>query len=410
MLMEYRIKRVGQNDELEHALFGLGKKKSSSGSSSGSGQQGAKKGSTWSNHLYIARQKAGDGWRYFYSQAELQAAKAKGAAKSAAKKVGDTAKKGVASVKRSAADLKGYAADVNNTRNRYKEAINKENRQALNAFQRGINAENEYNFNRASAFAIAAAGSGAAKKHNDEYETYKERRDAAYEKMNNSYDAKDRHYKARNALQNDLNAYNKNVSKVKYGLSVALNAADKAIDKGKSAVSKFLGNAKSASSEAINKGKAAVEALAKWRRDVSSSRITLESPAKSTKKSSNITFTSDLPPLSKSEKKYYKDAIKDLTDDEIELTYISAKRKNSTSPQEKDKFELLTAERNYRVASREADRLGRLTDTKSDAAEAALKKYGRDSQQYKKAYDEMEAAFVELHEAELELARYEKNR
>ena len=58
--MQYRIQR--RNDDLEHSLFS---------------KAGAKLGSTWEKHKYIAKQKVGDGYRYFYSQAELAAANAK---------------------------------------------------------------------------------------------------------------------------------------------------------------------------------------------------------------------------------------------------------------------------------------------------------------------------------------------
>ena len=571
--MEYKIKRVGQDEELEHALFGLGKKKSSSSSSSsssGSGQQGAKKGSTWSNHLYIARQKAGDKWRYFYSQAELNAAKAKGAAKQAAKNVGDTARKGLATVKRTTADVgakvKKIGKDVgseidyqawiagNRIKDTAKGAVNKakdiadDARWAVYDAKEGIkDAAGKVkdaidNPAKAKEHARSVLSGDYKKRVDENLDRTKEdlvRRQARDKRLkelheedfrkelNTHYDYSDPSKNSEEAekIHNDYNnhwiADHKNYSKMlddEYAVyryerdkdSLAYKISDLAgkgkdlVNSGKSAVSKLIGNTKDAAGKAIttasdkakslaNKGKAAVDklgkvlsgeyhkevnlegdrirearnnekhiakrimgdntgdewvpvssnnpraqshidemwdlnskaikntddkgslayktskavagakdkvedakdALAKWRRDVSSS---------------HVTSTSDLPPLSKSEKKYYKDAIKDLTDDEIEQNYISAKRKNSTSPQEKDKFELLTAERNYRVASREADRLGRLTDTKSDAAEAALKKYGQGSPQYKKAFDEMEEAFDQLHEAELELARYEKNR
>lgn len=90
--MQYRVRR--RNNDLEHGLFS---------------KAGAKLGSTWDKHKYIAKQKVGDGYRYFYSQAELAAAKAKKAGqkvagvasdaaysvKRTANKVGEAAKKGV---------------------------------------------------------------------------------------------------------------------------------------------------------------------------------------------------------------------------------------------------------------------------------------------------------------------------
>lgn len=86
--MQYKIRRVNPSgrDALEHGLFG--------------NKGGAQKGSTWDNHLYIARQKVGDGWRYFYSQAELRAAQAKQAGGQLKRNATAAVKSGVASAKR----------------------------------------------------------------------------------------------------------------------------------------------------------------------------------------------------------------------------------------------------------------------------------------------------------------------
>ena len=67
----YAVVREGQDDHLEH-LFGFG----------------SRKGSQKANHKYVARVQVGNGWKYFYSTAELAAYKAGGAAKA----VGNTAK------------------------------------------------------------------------------------------------------------------------------------------------------------------------------------------------------------------------------------------------------------------------------------------------------------------------------
>ncbi len=109
--MKYRVIRT--DESLEHAFSLFGKKKSSSGS--GSGQQGAKKGSTWDKHKYIARQKAGDAWRYFYSQAELTAAKAKQTGQKAASAV----KKGIFPVKRSHTDSNIGSTNTTNSKRKY---------------------------------------------------------------------------------------------------------------------------------------------------------------------------------------------------------------------------------------------------------------------------------------------------
>lgn len=68
----YAVVREGQDDHLEH-LFGFGRKK----------------GSQKKNHKYVARVQVGNGWKYFYSTAELAAYKAGGAAKGAARAVGN---------------------------------------------------------------------------------------------------------------------------------------------------------------------------------------------------------------------------------------------------------------------------------------------------------------------------------
>ena len=68
----YAVIRDGQDDHLEH-LFGFG----------------SRKGSQKANHKYIARVQVGNGWKYFYTTAELAAYKAGGAAK----KVGNAALK-----------------------------------------------------------------------------------------------------------------------------------------------------------------------------------------------------------------------------------------------------------------------------------------------------------------------------
>lgn len=68
----YAVVREGQDDHLEH-LFGFG----------------SRKGSQKKNHKYVARVQVGNGWKYFYSTAELAAYKAGGAAKGAARAVGN---------------------------------------------------------------------------------------------------------------------------------------------------------------------------------------------------------------------------------------------------------------------------------------------------------------------------------
>lgn len=79
----YAVVREGADDHLEH-LFGFG----------------SRKGFQKANHKYIARVQVGNGWKYFYSTAELAAYKAGGAAKSAAKTIGGTADGALSKIRR----------------------------------------------------------------------------------------------------------------------------------------------------------------------------------------------------------------------------------------------------------------------------------------------------------------------
>lgn len=108
--MQYKIVRTEYQEEpIEHALFGKG---------------GAQKGSTWANHKYIARQKTANSWRYFYTQAELAAAKAGQAGKNAANKASGAVKSGVAKTKKV---LSGqYAKDVDAKSRRLASATKRE--------------------------------------------------------------------------------------------------------------------------------------------------------------------------------------------------------------------------------------------------------------------------------------------
>lgn len=72
----YAVTREGDNDHLEH-LFGFG----------------SRKGSQKANHKYVARVQVGNGWKYFYSTAELAAYKAGKTVGGAAKTVGNVALK-----------------------------------------------------------------------------------------------------------------------------------------------------------------------------------------------------------------------------------------------------------------------------------------------------------------------------
>lgn len=109
--MQYRIIRTKPpTDAIEHGLFGNHK-------------GGAKLGSTWDNHLYIARQKTATGWRYFYNQAELRAAQAKQSGQQLTKKAASTVKTGAATVKRAVQNAPSNArSTASSVRNSIKNA------------------------------------------------------------------------------------------------------------------------------------------------------------------------------------------------------------------------------------------------------------------------------------------------
>lgn len=280
--MEYKIIRTEQSEEpIEHALFGK--------------KGGAQKGSTWDNHKYIARQKMTNGWRYFYSQAELAAAKAKQTGQKAASAVGNAAKKGAANVKRSAADLKGYAGKVNSDRNRYKEALKKSSDMITSAHDRrtkagdrvrgaefgstvskkladSLDAASKESMSKLKIFTAKKEKEAADSARKDANE-YQRIRAEEFKKESNADKAEARAISNYLDIKNKAEAYEDNVNKVKYGLSTALNKADKAIDKGKSAASKLLSNAKSASSDAIDKGKKAVTSLLDYSKSAASDAV-----------------------------------------------------------------------------------------------------------------------------------------
>jgi len=239
--MQYRIVKTNSEDQpIEHALFGK--------------KGGAQKGSTWDNHKYIARQKAGDTWRYFYSQAELAAAKAK----QAGQKVANQAKAGVAKVKKSVTDTKRYASDVNNTRNRYKEAINREQKRVISAQGRQAGASfnaGQYQKEYLPYTMKAIRGGKLTNKEKEHEDTFRELQSKEINRSNNAVEAEKRAMENVRELKKAANDYEKTVDKTKYGISTALNKVDNAIDKGKSITSKFLSDAKSVTSDAVDKGK-----------------------------------------------------------------------------------------------------------------------------------------------------------
>lgn len=112
----YAVTREGDDDHLEH-LFGFG----------------SRKGSQKANHKYVARVQVGNGWKYFYSTAELAAYKAGGAVKKAGNAVGGIAKKAGSAVGKVADG--GYARVQSATNSKVREAEKKykESKQMYNA-------------------------------------------------------------------------------------------------------------------------------------------------------------------------------------------------------------------------------------------------------------------------------------
>ena len=179
--MEYKVKR---SDDLEHGLFG---------------NVGAKLGSTWEKHKYIAKQKAGDGYRYFYSQAELAAAKAKQTgqkiaktAKTGTQKVASTAKAGVASVKRTAKKASDvvsgkYINDVDSAIAKKKSVSTAGNKIHGVAYNQYWDAKNQLETNRDNM--DAATIRKLEKQKNDAHEILNRNWDKAYKNYSDYKDA-----------------------------------------------------------------------------------------------------------------------------------------------------------------------------------------------------------------------------
>lgn len=435
--MEYKVVRKEERDDLEHGLFG--------------NKGGAKLGSTWDNHKYIARQKVGDGWRYFYSQAELRAAQAKQAGKNAASAVGNAAKSvagkasgavrsGVASVKRSTADARrkldkstadirtrAYEAvgDLKADAKKFKknatrtmsdwdsEVVSRYNTAKTNLDTTWMKTKkniSEFDAKEAAkkagetvgsavkkagdtAKSAAATVGSAAKKAGEaavstakkageavkdfrDYadnvdKRYKEARDTVdtenlredmkrFERDNatESLDAKravDAENDAEAARRTKRNAEKaaeeaeKESNSFKYKASNAIRSsiesAGKFVDSGKAAASKLLGKAGDAAGSAASKGKA-------WLSE----------------RMSPVTSKIDAAKTERNKKKLMSNALS---------------------------------------AVDKAESLGRRTDELSDKAEQALQQYGRNSIQYKKAYDNLTNAFEDLEKAEADLSSYE---
>lgn len=424
--MQYKIRRVDPpgRDALEHGLFG--------------NKGGAQKGSTWDNHLYIARQKVGDGWRYFYTQAELRAAQAKQAGQKAAGYVGNKAKavstrvqKKIATTKNEFNSKRAYKSSLKNYTNTVNthgqssaqaRAAADKVRSSLNDYAKSIadNNSNKYDpvsendkYNKtefksakeiigktAVATASAAIGIRASEKIHSKIK-----------------DAKESIDKGKSFIENATNSAK---DKVSSAVDKAREAATKAADKAQAAADKAkkaAEDARKVAEKAINDAKAAIperkakEEAPKPVEKKSESATAQKQESSYPEKPDNVSqeYWEELhgPDPNKKSKNQASEPtdIKKASDEYVNELYNNSKKNDGSgiSPE-------LELEYNYRQASNQAEYLGRVTDNKSDAAEEALKKYGRDSQQYKKAYDEMEEAFDQLHEAEELLKKYEKER
>ena len=224
--MQYRVIRT---EDLEHGLFN---------------KAGAKLGSTWDKHKYIAKQKVGDGYRYFYSQAELAAAKAKKAGAT----ISNVAKSGVASVKRTASTaadsvktgISAAKKNISDLRNYHTDVLNRYDRYAKEFSTRSRLHGEYYN-------TIHDPSTNPAKKHQAQAEI-----DANWFKMWNAHE---------NELDVRREIGNKRYKK-SLRLDKALTSVENFVDKGKSVASSLISNTKRISTETVNKGKAFVDYLA----------------------------------------------------------------------------------------------------------------------------------------------------
>lgn len=273
-MAEYKVRRVDPpgRDALEHGLFGKG---------------GAQKGSTWDNHLYIARQKVGDGWRYFYSQAELRAAQAKQAGQKAASYVGGKAKSVGSRVQRKIAttknefnskraykgSIKNYAkvADTHGSSSVQARAAADKVRRTMQDYGQSIadNNSNRYDpyletdkYNKKTyknareivgkmvgASASAAIGASISVKINSKLKDAKASIDKGKSFIENAI--KSAPDKAQSAADKAREAATKAADKAQAAADKAMKAAEKA----REIANKALDNAKNVSSDVANKAK-----------------------------------------------------------------------------------------------------------------------------------------------------------
>ncbi|MBP5596087.1 MAG: hypothetical protein J6Y02_11945 [Pseudobutyrivibrio sp.] len=381
--MQYKIRRVDPpaRDAIEHGLFGKG---------------GAKLGSTWDNHLYIARQKMANGWRYFYSQAELRAAQAKQAGQNTVNAVKNS------NVVKGAQRKVQTMANERNSKRAYKDSIKNYN-QAANTH--GVSSAQA----RAAADKVRKGANDYAqsivdnnkkydplenldKYNKSQYKTAREVAGKVYgasasvvigaavsEKIRNKLkDVKDSVDKGKDFLDRAINS---GKDKASSAVDKAREAATKAADKAQAAADKAkkaAEDARKVAEEAVNRAKAAIpETKAKEEAPKPVEKKSQPEPAQKKESSypekpDNVSeeYWEELhgpDPNKKSNNQASKPMdIKKAPDEYIEDLYSNSKKNDGSgvSPE-------LELEYNYRQASNQAEYLGRVTDTKSDAAEAA---------------------------------------
>lgn len=432
--MEYRIVRTEQSqDAIEHGLFG--------------NKGGAKLGSTWDNHKYIARQKVADGWRYFYSQAELRAAQAKqagkrvvGDAKGVAGRVSGAARNGVASIRRNAGEARTrLARSTEDLRTRAYEAVGDLKVDAKKAKK---NATRKIDDFKNEAYS--------------KYNTAKTNLDTAWMKTKKSiedFDAKEAAKKAGEAIGSTAKKAGETAKKAGEAIgSTAKKAGEAVVDTAKKAgqaakdfvdyaddVDKRYKNARDTvdtenlredmksferdnATNALDAKKAieaenAAEAARRIKRNAEKDAEEAEKESDSLKYKASNALRNSLASAGKVIESGKSAASKllnkagDVAESAVSKgkSWISERMSPVTS-----KIDAAKAERTQKQlmsntisAVDKAESLGRRTDELSDKAEQALQQYGRNSIQYKKAYDSLTTAFEDLEKAEAELASYE---
>lgn len=257
--MEYRVKRRDEGrDAIEHGLFG--------------NKGGAKLGSTWDNHLYIARQKVANGWRYFYDEAELRAAQAKQAGRKAANavsnsRVGQAAQNAGRKIQSSTNQT---IRRINNSK--YGDAARSVKAKASNAYNKVKDvATGRYDdkvddkFNQSSRDVTNEYNYGNGRKPDkateitdkDLYnEAWKESQSAAYKISKGVDAAKETASKAKETISTGIH---KTLSSVKESTARGKDFMDRAINSGKDKATSVMDKARDTAKRAVNDAKDTAE-------------------------------------------------------------------------------------------------------------------------------------------------------